>query len=268
MQLPRIINRRYSSSEIYSKNLHRLHHEKLPNIALIHVTHGEYIIYYEKRQFIITPKNFLIIPANTEFYVMKKPINGIFHSDVLLIPSSFFDLCRKHHIFNKITQESPVLSIPLNNDLFFSWSTMLSAFSTHMSNSIKEYQIMGVLKTLFSESSYVTMSINHNEELSENVRAVISMSPKKHWTVQSVAVHLGIGSSNLRRKLKEENNSFRRILVGVRMSYSMDILKATNKSISSVAADVGYKSSYRFISMFRKHYGIEPKMIRNGYNAL
>ncbi|EIR0277843.1 helix-turn-helix transcriptional regulator [Salmonella enterica] len=217
---------------------------------------------------IITQKNLLIIPANTEFYVLKKPINRIFHSDVLLIPSSFFELCRKHHIFNKITQGSPVLSIPLSNNLHFSWSTMLSAVSAQVTNSIKEYQIMGFLKTLFSESSYFTMSINHNKELSENVRVIISMSPKKHWTVQSVAEHLGIGSSNLRRKLKDENNSFRRILVGVRMSYSMDILKATNKSISTVAAEVGYRSSYRFISMFRKYYGVEPKMIRNGDNAL
>ncbi|EBC5055209.1 helix-turn-helix domain-containing protein [Salmonella enterica] len=63
----------------------------------------------------------------------------------------------------------------------------------------------------------------------------------------------------MKRKLDSEGNSFRKIYLDARMSVSLNLLRTTTKSISTVATESGFKSCSNFSTTFYKYYGITPK---------
>jgi AraC-like DNA-binding protein len=87
-------------------------------------------------------------------------------------------------------------------------------------------------------------------------------SPERDWTVASIAQHMNLGESTLRRQLANEGNSFRNILEGVRLSTALQRLQTTSRPIGEIASACGYASASRFAVRFRSHYGLSPRELR------
>ena len=58
---------------------------------------------------------------------------------------------------------------------------------------------------------------------------------------------------------KETGDTPINYLISLRMKKSKDLLEQfPERSIRSVAADVGYEDAYHFSKLFKKYYGISP----------
>jgi len=94
------------------------------------------------------------------------------------------------------------------------------------------------------------------------VRQFIMLSPARAWTAQDVASRLALSVPTLRRRLREESQSFRQIVEEVRMAVALSQLQSTRLPIGEIALQCGYLSSSRFTARFRQHYGCLPKTLR------
>ena len=107
------------------------------------------------------------------------------------------------------------------------------------------------------------MIFHHDADLlTEQVRQFIMLSPSRAWTAHDIASRLALSVPTLRRKLREESQSFRQIVEEVRMAVALSQLQSTRLPIGEIALQCGYLSSSRFTARFRQHYGCLPKTLR------
>lgn len=94
------------------------------------------------------------------------------------------------------------------------------------------------------------------------VRALLTPSPARPWTMKDVARHLAMGEATLRRRLAAEGVSFTGLLIDVRMARALALLQATDRPVTQIAQDVGYESPSRFAVRFRQRFGHAPTALR------
>lgn len=124
----------------------------------------------------------------------------------------------------------------------------LDFFYTQLAN-------FGILHLLF-------ISNIHNS-IAEKVSNYVMVEPSAEHNIETIAKVLGVSRSTLNRRLLKEGTSFKKILVDIRMTYSLTILQKNFSQIETAMA-VGYKSRTRFAEQFKKQFGITPaKYIRS-----
>lgn len=82
--------------------------------------------------------------------------------------------------------------------------------------------------------------------------------------LETCAKELGISSSSLRRKLREEGENFHTLRDGLRRRRAMYYLQQTHKSIDAIASLMGYSEPSTFHRAFRKWTGETPRSFRQG----
>jgi AraC-like DNA-binding protein len=78
-----------------------------------------------------------------------------------------------------------------------------------------------------------------------------------------IAEALGIHERSLRRRLRQENSSFSKLLEEVRQTMSFQYLSDTGLAIGDIAVLLGYGSTDAFDHAFRRWYGVSPLQWRN-----
>ena len=53
-------------------------------------------------------------------------------------------------------------------------------------------------------------------------------------------------------------------MISERIERAKDLLANTDKSVGSIAAEVGYKNTQHFSTVFKKHVGVTPTVFRSG----
>ncbi|WP_236942666.1 helix-turn-helix transcriptional regulator [Ewingella americana] len=71
-----------------------------------------------------------------------------------------------------------------------------------------------------------------------------------------------MSEATLRRRLVEEQTSFRTLLQDIRMHHAMTLLQTTRWSLSQIADACGYRASSRFSLRFKQRFGCSPADIR------
>lgn len=98
--------------------------------------------------------------------------------------------------------------------------------------------------------------------LATRIRGLVSAKPAFAWTAVEVSSLLGMSEATLRRRLSREGQSFSALLSDIRMNSAFTLLVATDFSIESIAASVGYGSPSRFAEKFRDRFGHLPSGLR------
>ncbi|ACY86233.1 AraC family transcriptional regulator [Edwardsiella piscicida] len=94
--------------------------------------------------------------------------------------------------------------------------------------------------------------------ISANVYNIIQSDIHKTWSLTTVASCLCLSPSSLKKKLKNEQTSYSKIVTDCRMRYAVEQLLVFNKNISQVSTLCGYSSTSYFISVFKEYYGVTP----------
>jgi AraC-like DNA-binding protein len=86
----------------------------------------------------------------------------------------------------------------------------------------------------------------------DRVRNELLAQPSRFPDLESVARSLRMSARTLRRRLREENVSFREVLADVRKSLALDYLERSTLSVAEIANLLGYEEPANFHRAFRK----------------
>lgn len=96
-------------------------------------------------------------------------------------------------------------------------------------------------------------------EIIKQIKSEIIMNPKRHYTIEELAKKHGISRTALKSCFKgvygKTIAAYTRLF---RMQYAAVMLQDTNKSVSDIAAEVGYENQSRFAAAFKEIMGTSP----------
>ena len=94
------------------------------------------------------------------------------------------------------------------------------------------------------------------------VKALLQVDLAHEWRSKEVADHFAMSEATMRRWLARSGESFSKILKNTRLEKGLSLLQTTNKPISQIALDCGFKTPSHFSDSFKVRFGIQPKLIR------
>lgn len=104
------------------------------------------------------------------------------------------------------------------------------------------------------------------ELIGDKVRRAISLLlPSGRANVDQVASQLGLSSRSLQRRLDDEGLQFGELLSGVREELATAYLANSSRSVTSVAALLGYSSPSSFTRWFAGTFGVSPQVWRTSH---
>lgn len=87
-------------------------------------------------------------------------------------------------------------------------------------------------------------------------------------TLEDTAAALAISPRSLRRRLEEENTSFRQLVDDERRSLAEQLLKNSLMTLEELAAQLGYLDTASFTRAFRRWHGQSPGQYRKNQNKV
>ncbi|MCG8534041.1 MAG: AraC family transcriptional regulator [Pseudomonadales bacterium] len=99
-------------------------------------------------------------------------------------------------------------------------------------------------------------------DLNEQVRDYLSVFKESFPSSHEVATTFGLSERSFRRKLSEENTTFRKLLDQVRYDKARELLSGSNLSIESIAHQLGYAEAAAFIHAFQRWSTLTPAKFR------
>ncbi len=114
---------------------------------------------------------------------------------------------------------------------------------------------------LFQRVSYYQMATpNKRLHIERTIGDTMDYIP----TLTNMADYYRMSESTLKRRLRQEGTTYRKILRGKLSEKAIHMLLNSNKTIAEVAKSLGYASSSSFIRAFRRWQGVSPSSYRKG----
>ncbi len=124
-------------------------------------------------------------------------------------------------------------------------------FSNEAAAILCEQQCDALLKRLQNTEGYIA-----------RVRRILAANPGGDLTITRVGKILGTSERSLRRRLKEENTTFKQVVLHFRMELAASYLKGQEMTIQEVAFTIGYSDPSNFHRAFQTYYGETPAGFR------
>lgn len=121
------------------------------------------------------------------------------------------------------------------------------------------FLIFSVLSNFLIHSEFLLYLIDINRaRVTDSVHHLLNSNLKFNWNLKVVASSLCLSSSLLKKKLKDENSSYSKILTDCRMYHATKLLQTGSMNVNQVSELCGYHNPSYFISVFKSFYGITP----------
>ncbi|MGL4306763.1 MAG: helix-turn-helix domain-containing protein [Mycobacteriaceae bacterium] len=108
----------------------------------------------------------------------------------------------------------------------------------------------------------ILQKLHSSEGIAAQVRLKFIENPSLAPCLDDVAQSLHLHSRTLRRRLAEENTSWRRISNEVRSALAVELLLQVGLSVEQVARRLGYSETSAFSRAFASWYGLSPREYR------
>ena len=86
-------------------------------------------------------------------------------------------------------------------------------------------------------------------------------------SLEDVARNLNMSARTLRRKLREENTSFRQLVDELRQDFALRYLRDTDLTVEDIAETLGFSDAANFRHAFRRWTNASPHEFRNASRA-
>jgi len=234
--------------------------------TLCRVRQGEKLLQWDDREMRAGPQHLILMPAGRELGISNFPgPHGHYIADAVTFPTSTlrnFSSRYSQQIMSRRGVLKSDLCVPLDRHTTQAWDQLLVSINANSPDALRTLYGEAVLLSLCLSGQVGPLLMGRNDPICERVQQIVMGSPEKDWTVASVARHLNLGESTLRRQLANEGDSFRDILEGVRLAAALQWLQTTSRPIGEIAGACGYASASRFAVRFRSHYGLSPRELR------
>ncbi len=128
--------------------------------------------------------------------------------------------------------------------------------------SISNIRNKSELKAMLERAPLIFMVVPANEEsISRRLHNDILAASTERATFPQLdffTAAYGVSAQTLRRRLKQEGTSFRRVIEGIRRDLALKSLLKTKKSVSEIADHLGYSETRAFTRAFIQWTGMTP----------
>jgi AraC-like DNA-binding protein len=136
-------------------------------------------------------------------------------------------------------------------------------FSAHLLREDIKHDPMELRELLDKETHRFLTDFRKEDSYSSRIRhSLLHDEDVMNKSLEAFARDFGISPSSLRRKLREEGQTFHELRESIRKQRSLYFLNQTHKSIDAIAAATGYSESSTFHRAFKKWTGLTPQAYR------
>jgi len=108
---------------------------------------------------------------------------------------------------------------------------------------------------------------SNEEDIILSAKHFIEKEYRNSLTLDRLAIEVGVSKFHLQRLFKKSTGlSPLEYATRLRMIEALRLLRDTEKTITEIAHNLGYKGSAHFSSMFRHHFNYTPTTFRKGLN--
>lgn len=213
----------------------------------------------------------LMYPAGAKLHIGNKPAVG---SDYLAMSVSFKPDLLERFISTYGTElelwtQPPLLKATATIDILHALSQWLDlCLTTPQSPLVHAHRAQEILLLLAQKKLAGIFFRSQSPSWQQKVAACFELDISRHWRMEDVAARFGCSDATLRRRLNEENCSFRQLLEEVRLTSGLGLLQETDWTVLRIAQSVGYESASRFTERFRLRFAITPQELRATQRAL
>ena len=125
---------------------------------------------------------------------------------------------------------------------------------------IREHRLLEPL--IWLRENGVRLAPGQEETPMGKVRRLIEQDLSHPWRAAEAARHLAMSEATLRRWLGSSGQGFSKILMNTRLEHGLSLLQTTDRPISTIALECGFKTPSHFSDAFRRRFTISPKQIR------
>ncbi len=104
-----------------------------------------------------------------------------------------------------------------------------------------------------------------SESTSEKILAILTDASEYPPSLDEVAKRLNTSARSIRRKMLEENTSFKKLSNDYKFNRSCQFLKYSKLSVEDIAHRIGYSCPSNFRRAFIKKYGVSPSAFRKQF---
>lgn len=124
---------------------------------------------------------------------------------------------------------------------------------------------MSLLSLIVEKEPSLLATVAKAAQLSATQKVIyyIESNIENDISLESLAIHMGMSTATLKRRLASENLSFSSLLKVKRINHAATQLRTTNKSITQIAYESGFKSAAHFSTAFKGLQGLTPKEFRS-----
>lgn len=242
-----------------------LHQVPLHQPGLVLVVSGVKQVYAESQTVQYQAGQLMLFSAGCSVHIENLPAAG---SDYLALAATFAPALLERFVASYGSQLSLWSQPPLNKatgslELLQSLSQWLDvSLSSQSSSLLQDHRAQEILLLLSQRQLAGKIFSSQHPSWQQKVSACLALDISRDWRMEDVAAHFHCSDATLRRRLDQEQCSFRQLLEEVRLSCALGLLQEKSWPVLRVAQAVGYESASRFAERFRLRFGITPQVLR------
>lgn len=121
-----------------------------------------------------------------------------------------------------------------------------------------------VCRLLEQQCAVLLGEINHSASLGATVRRTLVLNPGKYPSLGEMCATLGHSPTSLKRKLREEGETYQQILDGIRKDLAIRYLSETRLSPKEIGYRLGFANVHNFRRAFKAWTGVNPSHYQSG----
>lgn len=232
--------------------------------CIIMVLSGRKVIFDEQGPVTCEAGSVITVPAPASYDLRNEPdeLRNLYRALVIPFKHEHLEHLRDMHGIEHIEHHDQIKVLKYKPEDVLN-ATVQHYLECPNDDRILKHRLTEILLFLIEQDiSLLSYAIARNN-WSQRVRSIISSDLGREWTIGEVSKRLATSETKLRRKLREEDTTFREILFELRLTSGLMRLLQTSMPVYQIAFECGYQSVSRFTSNFRKRFGLSPTALRS-----
>lgn len=249
-------NNAFSIDTFASRQRQRLRNVAVLAPSLIWILQGNKQLLWRQQKLALDGQSLLLCPRGLPLTFDNLPFAGRFESRVISLHSTpdkaLLELSQQRAV-----GEGPRLA--LSEDLAHVLKLLCQLDCQRVGLSVQRHWLAGLYQLLAEKGALHWLYSQQTQSLVQQLSLYLAQHPAADHTLESACEQLGLSRATLIRRLKEQDRSFRQLLLDVRMNYALCQLQQGERKLQSLALACGYQSASRFAQRFEAQFGLSPK---------